>query len=224
MPKKRSKRRLLSHLFKKVVAEMFTHEPEPMTPETFMDAGRELLAYDIPITKIIESNSLNNLADDHFNLPFTVVRSERQHNGEWRDTVMMRNLGFSMDLTFKVDELLKKLKKNLEEHKTIVTEAREGYIKEAEKQIQAELRKFRKAVRDGKLIHVGVSINPPQDYSSAYETIIEMLEMCTEEEIELDPDQFRKLVQDRWEWTDQFLGHTQAYSATAVRKAAKLSS
>ena len=115
------------------------------------------------------------------------------------------------DMTFKTADLLEKLEANRKKHAEIVKEAREGYIEEAKKALQAKLRK----VKAGKMVALSFHLAPPEDHTSQYDTVIEMLKMCVEDEIELSASDFRKFVQDEWDWTGRFLANTVMYSQLA---------
>ena len=122
----------------------------------------------------------------------------------------MRNI----DLTINVnkEELLKKLKVNLEEHKKIYKEAVEGFKDHAKKELDSLLSRC-----DGRQ-NIYLSLAAPEDHSSAYKTVIGMLEMANDEEIELGAAEFRNLVEDQWDWMENWLLSNSAYSGTAVRK------
>jgi len=53
------------------------------------------------------------------------------------------------------------------------------------------------------------------DYTSSYDTAIQMLEWSKDDTIEMASSEFRKLVEDEWDWTDAFLLSNSAYSAAA---------
>lgn len=115
------------------------------------------------------------------------------------------------DMTFKVSDLLEKLKANREKHTEIIKEAREGYVEEAKKALLAKLRQ----VKAGKLVALNFHLSPPEDHTSQYDTVIEMLELCVEKEIELSASDFRRFVQDEWDWSNLFLANTMMYSQAA---------
>ena len=111
-------------------------------------------------------------------------------------------------------EVLEVLKKNLGEHSKIVEEAREGYFKEAEAALLKRLADL-KAAGLKKVVSMHFSLQPPVDHSAEFKTIIGMLEMHSEDTIELTADEYRQLVENKWEWMDEFLASNSAYSATA---------
>lgn len=108
-------------------------------------------------------------------------------------------------------ETLGAIKENAERHAKIVAEAREGYMKAAEKALAARL----KELRAGKIVSLSFNLAPPVDQSKVYRTIIKMLEMHQGETVDLDSNQVRSFVMDEWDWKRQFLLSNAPYSATA---------
>lgn len=119
-----------------------------------------------------------------------------------------------MKIKAKKDEVLVSLRTNRENHAQVVKEAREGFIKEAQRALEAKLGQ----IREGKIVSLAIGLKPPQDHTKAYDTIIKMLELSTEELIELDADQVRHFVNDDWEWKEQFLATNSAYSVSAANE------
>jgi len=52
----------------------------------------------------------------------------------------------------------------------------------------------------------------PVSYEGAYKMLIDMLEMSTQENIEITGQQFAAWVQDKWDWTDAFNSFTVSYA------------
>ena len=127
---------------------------------------------------------------------------------------MHRVHGISMSIVANRLEVLDKLKKNRDAHRKIVEEAREGYFIESEKVLKAELRKLRKN-KGAKFIHISVSLRPPVDHTAEYDTVITMLEYHESGTITLTADEVRQLIEDRWDWMDDFIGANSPYSQTA---------
>jgi len=129
-----------------------------------------------------------------------------------RDEIMHH--GTNMTMTFLVKDLLETLKKNLKEHKQIVKEAQAGFKKALVAELQEMLKKAKKGENFERRIHSA----PPADYSRDYERTIGMLEMTTDQELELTGDQFECYVMDRWGWQQQFLAGASMYSNVASAK------
>jgi len=126
----------------------------------------------------------------------------------------MRGMGLNKTFTFKKDTVLAALRENRERHAEIVKEAREGWQAAAIKMIKNEMSRVRKLASPR---HVSFSLAPPADYTDIYDTFIAQLELAMEDEVELDGDEFRKLMQDKWDWREEFLGTNSAYSISARR-------
>lgn len=116
-------------------------------------------------------------------------------------------------MTAKVDRklLLEKLQENLKEHQEIVAEANEGYIKAAKKAVQSVLVRLKL----NKPVRLDFAIEPPRDYSRHYTTAIEMLQWEQRNQIEISREDFRRFVQNKWDWTGHFIGTNSAYSGKA---------
>lgn len=124
---------------------------------------------------------------------------------------MMLDLHVSMRIKATREDLLRKLRENRANHATIVAEARKGYIEKA----SVELSRRLDQLREGKIVSLDFRLVPPQDYTSAYDTIIQMLEWSTENEIELSASEFRMFVEDEWSWIDEFLSVSNSYSSSS---------
>jgi len=129
----------------------------------------------------------------------------------WRNTM---HHGTTMEMTFKVDDLLKTLKANLKEHKKIVKEAQSGY----KKALITELSEMLKKAKKGENFHHNIRSHPPGNNSQDYERTIRMLEMTTDKELDLTGDQFECYVMDHWHWQETFLNNSIGYSTAASTK------
>lgn len=117
----------------------------------------------------------------------------------------------SLRITAKKEDVLKTLKANRERHATIVVEARDGYLKKAQKVLEEKLSDLRK----GKISSLIFQLAVPVDHTKVYDTAIQMLELHTGESIEMDGRQVQSLIQDEWDWTNHFVASNSGYSATA---------
>ena len=124
----------------------------------------------------------------------------------------MRNQNIQMKTTVKRSDLLTALKKNLDNHAKIVAEAREGYVEQARKALTNKLDELKGNRHQTSLVF---SLSPPQDYSETYKSAIAMLEWNTADEVTLEADEFRQLVEDKWDWTMNFYATNSNYSSTA---------
>lgn len=121
---------------------------------------------------------------------------------------MMGHLNIDMNVTCDKEEILAKLRSNLEQHSKLVVEARDGYVKRA----SAELQKRLDQVKSGKINGLSLQLRAPKDYSSVYRTSIAMLEAHKDSTIVLTATVFRQLVEDEWDWSGDFFGSNSLYS------------
>lgn len=124
---------------------------------------------------------------------------------------MMSMNGITIAARVKKQKVLKRVKANAVRHKEIVAEARRGYVEKALAAVEAK----RADLESGKIVSLSFSLRPPVDKSEVYRTVIDMLENTEEKDVELTPDQYRKLMLDQWEWADDFYATNRRYSKTA---------
>ena len=117
----------------------------------------------------------------------------------------------SIQITADKNAVLEILRKNREQHAKIVAEARAGYCQKA----SAELDKRMKRLAEGKITSLVFSLKMPVDQTSVYDTAIKMLEMHTQNSIQLSGGEVRNLIEDKWDWTREFYISNSAYSGTA---------
>ena len=122
-----------------------------------------------------------------------------------------------LDLNVTVDrvKLLERLKANRETHAQVVAEARTGYLREAERRIKTRLSEL----QSGKMVALVFRLQVPVDRTDVYDTAIGMLEMHTAETIDLEAQNYRELVEDKWDWSGEFWGTNKMYSASATKMA-----
>lgn len=108
-------------------------------------------------------------------------------------------------------ELLAQLKNNRERHGKIVAEARDGYIVKAREALEKRLGQL----RDGKLVSLSFHLSPPQDHTKEYDTIIQMLELHIDDNVQLSASQVRNFFMDEWDWKHRFLATNALYSKMA---------
>ena len=124
---------------------------------------------------------------------------------------MIRSNLSNMVVTVLTLKTLETLRENKERHVQIVKEAREGYIKSAKEALAARMDKL----ESGEVVSLSFTLTPPQDYSKIYDVAIRMLDMHTENTIELDGTQVQHLVMDEWDWQQGFLTSNTRYSKMA---------
>lgn len=120
-----------------------------------------------------------------------------------------------MTITAWTIDVLQTLRKNRETHATIVAEARQGYVDEAQRVLKERL----KQLAEGKIVSLTFQLQPPRDFTNVYNIAITMLELHQNKTIELASEMVRCLVMDEWDWTRDFLFMNSVYSDAARRAA-----
>lgn len=118
-------------------------------------------------------------------------------------------------MTFEKQEVIRKLRENLAEHRNIFEEAVEGYRKEALEQLNDAVKRLREG--EGP-VQVKVYLTAPENHEGDYKAVLSMLETSTDAEVVFDDDQYRCYMLDEWDWQRHFLSSTAAYSMTATEK------
>jgi len=126
----------------------------------------------------------------------------------------MQNYGMEV---VKVDKtkLLKILRANRDEHRSIFLESLDGYHKAALKALQERIED---AKNNNKKVSLIFALEQPQDQTKQYSRVIKMLEMSIDDEVKLTQQEFANYVMDDWSWMDQFLTSNSGYSQRAATK------
>lgn len=106
------------------------------------------------------------------------------------------------------EELLKKLKENRLNHRSIFEEACEKYREAAIRELDNML----SDAKANKKIRKVLALEEPQDHTKDYDRVIVMLEMCTKDEITISEEEFTKYVMDDWTWKHQFTSNATSYT------------
>lgn len=124
-----------------------------------------------------------------------------------------------MKICVDAKKVLETVRENRGKHRAIVEEARVGryfqpvgYVEAARAAVEKRLDKL----AAGKVVSLVFSLIPPRDHTRAYDTIIRMLELHTEETVSLTASQVRNFVMDEWDWKGSFLSSNAAYSKMAA--------
>lgn len=114
------------------------------------------------------------------------------------------------NIKVKREALLKTLQNNLKMHRAAVVEASAArrqeileYFTDTAAHIERDPNYQPKE---------SITFPKPKDNSSDYERAIRMVEMTTDEVIELTEDQFDKLVMDNWGWKQELLRTSSMYA------------
>lgn len=108
----------------------------------------------------------------------------------------------------KKDDLLAVIKTNREKHLEEFNSASKIFIQDA---IEKLTQMLAQAQSKGKIIQ-SLGLAEPQSYVSSYDTAIKMLEMSTDDIIELSHQEFMQYVEDSWGWKQSFTMTTSAYN------------
>lgn len=145
-----------------------------------------LLGYDVPISTILEDNSIK---EDFF-----------MH-------------GALLEITITKEKLLTRLKTNREKHAKVYEEAVAGFhdacLKMLEETKEALLKRKVPAA-------IALHLPVPVDHTKDYDRLIEMIELSSDTEFDLNEQQAANYIMDEWHWTNQWLSSNAGYSDTAA--------
>lgn len=104
-------------------------------------------------------------------------------------------------VTVKKVDLLEKVKQNREEHLAEYKEAKEKMVEEIRNYHEQQLL----VINSGSIeFDTNYNFLEPENHEKDYDQVITMLEMSTEEVIELTNHEFAQYVMDEWGWKDAF--------------------
>jgi len=106
-------------------------------------------------------------------------------------------------------DLLDTLTRNREEHRTMFLAAQDRY----RDQMVEELDRALRDAREGRKIKRAFALPVPEDYTSTFDTVIEMLAWDQNDTVELTQQDFQRYVQNKWEWERSFASNTGSYLA-----------
>jgi hypothetical protein len=105
-------------------------------------------------------------------------------------------------------DLLTKLRENRARHGQLFKDATDGFLKHARIEFETRLA----LVQKGSVKNLSVSLQPPMDHTSEYDTAIQMVEMHIGDTMKLSSSEFRTLVQDEWDWLGRWLHSNRQFS------------
>lgn len=101
-------------------------------------------------------------------------------------------------------KLLRVLQENRAKHAQEYTAALEGWREEVKEKMAEMLDSLAvDSLKDPNLSEL-FKLERPVSYEENYLTLIGMLEMATETEIELNQQQYQQYVEDKWVWKEQW--------------------
>ena len=115
-----------------------------------------------------------------------------------------------MKVKMKVSEVLACLKTNRGQHRRIFKDACDGY----RQQFIAKLNKVIDALKAGDLSVQSMYLTVPEDHTEDYDYAVKMLEMTTQDELELTEKDVAQYIMDDWGWKKQWDETVTSYSGT----------
>ena len=97
----------------------------------------------------------------------------------------------------KREELLTKVRANLDAHRKLFLKAQANY----RELIIEELDRMLAEAKAGRKIRRSIDLVQPRDHTSDYDRVIMMLETSVDDTIVLDANEFDQYVRDVWAWT-----------------------
>lgn len=119
---------------------------------------------------------------------------------------------FGREINVDKADLVKKIKSNLSSHRITY----EAAVKEFERRTLELLRRqLEAAERGGEFDRFALSRMPvPEDHTDDYKRTLRMLEMETRDEVSVTENEFRRYVDDEWEWSRSWTENTVGYTVT----------
>jgi len=117
--------------------------------------------------------------------------------------IMNNNKVFS----FPKDKLIEEITKNRDNHRAAFEAALGAYRDEVIKVLKEQLDQAER----GERIPRGHGLTCPQDMTREYNQILAILDMTTDDEIELTQQEFACYVLDQWHWKQQFATTANSY-------------
>lgn len=119
------------------------------------------------------------------------------------------------------NELLKIIRQNRNEHRSIFLEAQKKFRVVAIAALDRSLKLARKG-RPFELRQLGV-LAAPEDHTSEYDRAIAMLEMSVDTNIVISDQEFAHFVQDIWRWSQEWAASNLRYVGNTSKSFSKLS-
>lgn len=109
--------------------------------------------------------------------------------------------------TYKKTDLLTILRENKTKHREVYEAALAGYKAAAHEWFTTQLERF----QEGEQFATVFSSPRPEDHTDDYDNVIRMLELCVDDDILLDENDFIQYIQDDWGWKKQWTTTNSAY-------------
>lgn len=109
------------------------------------------------------------------------------------------------------DVALARLRENRSHHRELFEKALDGW----KDRVKKEIDRIAKELESNRMPDVFIRHQPPVDYTSEYDTAIEMLELSQDPEVELSFKDFKNFMRDEWNWKRDFISSNSHYAAEA---------
>lgn len=103
-------------------------------------------------------------------------------------------------VTIKKEILLERVRQNRDAHRKLIQKAREGHRARAILEFEEQLLR----AKAGRRFKTDLRLIEPEDHTGDYDRLIEMLELSANDLIALRERDFRRYVQDDWDWKEEF--------------------
>lgn len=117
------------------------------------------------------------------------------------------------NITVEKARLLEALKNNKKTHVDDFNLAWEGFMKQAQMNVEELLKALKKAPR-GQAPQLYIGLEAPRNHEHDYQRAIEMCDWETGDQIDLTEEEFQQFVQDDWNWKHQFNTSNQLYTGS----------
>ena len=114
-------------------------------------------------------------------------------------------------VTLRKADVLARVRENRQKHEQIYEEAVSGFRALAIEKLTESL----EDAKAGKPVRQSLHLEEPQHRLDEYDTVVDMLEMSIDDQVELEEHEFKQYMRDDWSWKRQFLAANSTYSATA---------
>lgn len=104
--------------------------------------------------------------------------------------------------------LLEKLKENRETHKAQFEAALNGWHVEVIKSLESTIERVKKDKRHNPNFYLPM----PENHTTEYDQVIEMVEASLDKEFELTTSEFAQYVRDDWGWKADFINVANSYT------------
>jgi hypothetical protein len=115
-------------------------------------------------------------------------------------------------ITVNKEELKARLIENKAKHIAEYNEQVEGYRTEALEWLASKHMEMKENETDPTEIGLHFTDPVPRSFEKEYDTMIEMLKLSIDENVELSHGEFRQYVMDDWIWKGEFTSNTMMYA------------